>query len=177
MTSNAKNVTRIILCSSPAARDQLLAAPELRGMPCEWFAGVFETVAILAAEIQDIPRLVCVQVDHLDEQEMRVFVTLRKLDRVNVFAFSALTDEDQPKLNQALAAGADGAANLVDLPAKLAAWLQMPASPEPEDGSDEETASPFDASHPRGVSFASEEQPLLTEEELQALLGYPEAAL
>ena len=161
-----------------------------------WPDNIYQVVADAAqSERQEIPATVCVQVDTLNRLEMQVFSTLAQVETVSVIAFSAFESRPSEKLDIARGEGA----MIIDDLTELCQWVHRQNQGEIgradafleeilADKTEESTSSEKEAvavpkrpvEEPDTASPFKEKvsgdpgEPLLSDDELDALLGRKE---
>ncbi len=100
---------RVLIACGTKVRDkivqQLAEQDPLLGL--QWANNIYQAIAAaIVWQRQEIPVRVCVQVDTLDRQEMQVFRTLAQMESVSATAFSAFSLSQDKKLAVAQRAGA-----------------------------------------------------------------------
>ena len=151
-----------------------------------WCEEVFELLARVCRTRPEAGTIVAVDVDPLHETEMSIFATLAQLSELRVIALSRFEEPEQLKFSRALDDGAEQALTLDELRdrregplfAAVPGELQiMRDSAEPIELEQEEPAGNYEPDEPfkeyAQPSAPEDDEPLLTDEELQALLGRP----
>lgn len=154
-----------------------------------WCDSVYQALAeAVVLNRQDLPAVLCVMVDHLAPQEMQVFARLAGMDNVRIVIACAASARTR-KLLQAQALGADeawvltrepptGLLELIqiapeeELPPPNQPPPEMPLPEAPPPAADPTVPEPADPqAPPEPQSRLESNEPLLTKEELDALLG------
>ena len=154
-----------------------------------WCDSVYQALAeAVVLNRQDLPAVLCVMVDHLAPQEMQVFARLAGMDNVRIVIACAASARTR-KLPQAQALGADEAWLLTrEPPTGLLELIRTapeedlapPSQPPPETPLPEappptaqpNVQQPTDSQEPPQPDSPQEpNQPLISKEELDALLG------
>jgi hypothetical protein len=155
-----------------------------------WPENIYGAVAaVVKSERREIPVTVCVQVDALNRLELQVFSTLAVIETASVIAFSAFRSGQDEKLDFAQREGAE----IIDDLAGLCDWLQrqnqgnisgadaileeilgdkveneVTADPEPPEN-EPDSGPPI-----KEKVSADQGEPLISDDELNALLGQEE---
>ena len=107
----------VILCCRRAVRGQVAALLSGQGIRAFWHEGVYETAAVLVRQAAKGGCVVCVQTDPLDAQEMHIFATMARMERIRAIAFTLRGGTGPDKLDRALSHGAKAAGHWTELPA------------------------------------------------------------
>ena len=155
-----------------------------------WPGNIYEAVAdVVESEKREIPVTVCLQVDALNRLELQVFSTLAMIETASVIAFSAFGSGQSEKLDFAQREGAE----VIDDLARLCDWLRrqnqenigsadaileeilgdtaengVTAGLEPPEN-EPDSGPPI-----KEEVSADQEEPLISDDELNALLGQEE---
>lgn len=191
MTQVSGKKNRFILCARPLDQRRLEPLFEQAGIvPC-FTDSVFSLISELGSDHPEGYTRVFILIDTLKSVEMQVFQTLIKIDKIDVTALSHAEIPEESKLQQALILGADEAIPVCRLASYLHEPSGFPADAVEKDSAldslmnqmiDENRTSTEiepcdndpDRDAPENAGSASRSQlaePLLSEEELQALLG------